>query len=139
MLRRLMQRWCWPCLVLGLGLMMLTGVASAQAGIEDAGFTTRDLIVGLLALVMSLGGAYFAGMRSRLDKIEESLEEFQDAMRAAEKVNAEAVAKLERTVLRDYHSKAEVAADLGRIERAVEAVHRRLDRLNVPAAPPNGG
>ena len=83
----------------------------------------------LAALVMAVGGAYVTGFKGRIDKLEKRIETLNDAL------------------LGDYHDKNEAQAVIeaaieplnktcDRMERSIEAVHRRLDAASFPARGP---
>lgn len=125
MAQKLLARWCWPCTAAGLALVLVSATALASDGTGSAlGFTARDVITGLLGLVLAMLGAFTAGFRSRLDTLEKRLESQATAMQ-----------QHREEVLKEYHTKEEIMRLLSTVNSGMEALHRRFDALNVPQVP----
>lgn len=134
--RAFADRWCLPCVAVGSGLLILligtlatTATASTTtAAPVQAIFTARDVILGLVGLVLSIGGAYLAGMRGRISGLEVA------ATAAMREVN-----DLRELVYRDYLNKSDINDRFESLERHISegfgSINRRLDSLNV--APPS--
>jgi hypothetical protein len=115
--------FCWPCIVVGSGMFLVSFASYAQtAGAQpiDAATYWRDVATGSIGLCLIMIGWYMRSTDSRLRATSEAL-------------------------LRNYHTKEEtremvedvlkpVEQQADRIEREVRAVHRRLDTLKVPHA-----
>ena len=100
-------------MVFGLGLALLAATAWAQSGaagsVPSVGWTFwLNLAFGVLLTVV---GAYVKGQNGRLEKLENNY------------------AELHRLVLRDYHSKHDLADILGEIKSSVKALHQRFDDI----------
>lgn len=121
-LRRWLARWCWPCVAFGVGLLAIAAAASAQSvtSVAEPIFNARDIILALVGLISALCGAFVAGARSRLDKLETTVDD------------------IEKLVYRDYLNKADTQARFDALDRklteGVSSLHSRLDRLNAPRA-----
>ena len=100
-------------LVFGVGLALLAATAWAQSGqagsVPAVGWTFWvNLAFGVLLTVV---GAYVRAQNGRLEKLEDNY------------------AELHRLVLRDYHSKHDLADILGEIKSSVKALHQRFDDI----------
>jgi len=95
---------------LGLTLVAATALAQSSSGpIPAVGWTFwLNLAFGVLLTVV---GAYVKGQNGRLEKLENNY------------------AELHRLVLRDYHSKHDLADILGEIKSSVKALHQRFDDI----------
>jgi hypothetical protein len=129
------SRLCWPCIAVGVISFAYGAAALAQSGITASPDYSAwfSLFAGLLAAMV---GAYAKGMDTRI------------------KDNRDDIGKLrgeftehKLTLARDHHTKGELrilldAAVTTLTEKISEnrattrAVHRRLDKLNVPSAFP---
>ena len=124
-MRRFLARWCWMCTAIGAVLVLAGASASAQdANGAVMGFQARDIITGLLGLLLTVVGAYTAGFSRRVDKLDEKVEKISDAL-----------TEFKQVVAKEYHDKQEVSDQLSQVNRSVEALHRRFDQLNVPQVP----
>lgn len=99
---------------MGLGVAMLAATAWAQSPVSgsapaDVSWTFwLNLAFGVILTVV---GAYVKGQNGRLEKLENNYSE------------------LHRLVLRDYHSKHDLADILGEIKSSVKALHQRFDDI----------
>lgn len=124
-MRRFINRWCWLCTAIGAVLLLVSATALGQdAHGSVMGFEARDIIIGLLGLLLTILGAFTAGVRSRMDKNESKIDDL-----------AKALADFKTAVAKDYHPKDEVAAQVQEVKRSVEALHGRFDALNFPQVP----
>lgn len=114
--------FCWPCIVSGAGLFLVSFASYAQALGQpiDAATYWRDVATGAIGLCIVMIGWYMRSIDGRLRATSE-------------------------TLLRNYHTKEEtrelvkdvlkpVEKQADRIEQEVRAVHRRLDMMKVPHA-----
>lgn len=138
------QRWrlltSQGCLCIGI-LLFTTIVVSAAVlpspdspiplspATEPEQIAWSTVAFALAALVMAVGGAYVTGFKGRIDTLEKRIQTISDAL------------------LGDYHDKGEAQAVIeaaieplnktcDRMERSIEAVHRRLDAASFPARGP---
>lgn len=123
----MIRAWCWPCIMAGAGLLLVSAPSFAQS--ESAGLGWRDVALAAVGLVMVLAGAFMRSLDVRV---------------AA--VTAEA-RQTRETLLRDYHPKDEIRETVAsalaptqqavsRIEIQITALHRRLDQSRIPFAAP---
>jgi hypothetical protein len=134
----LLQRLCWPCIAVGSTTYFLAAAAIAADAAQGRSLDWRDLALAAIALVAALIGAYVKGQQSRLDTLENKFTQLNNTI-------------LQHHPNRDGVKEAIAAANatvdlrLCSVERAVRAVHRRLDTLRIPAVhnglyePPDDG
>lgn len=121
-MRRL--RWWGGWVAVFLGLAMLAGTAfAAPAVLPVYGPDWRMIALGAIALIPTLLGLYAVQVERRVTRIEA-------AVAAAQAANS----ALQRSLDREYHTKADTDRRFDRIDESVAAVHRRLDFLRIPAA-----
>lgn len=132
---KVMRRCCWPCMAIGLGLILLGAGALAQSHTPAAAANGPGWVEWfsiLLGALMALTGAYVRGLTGRLDRLET-----ENGQRARE------LGALRERVASEYHTKIELqqvvqqallplSVELGHIGRSFEAVHRRLDAMGAP-------
>lgn len=128
-MRRILQAWCYPCIALGLGLVLLTTTAYGQVAshIEPAAMSSRDLVQTLIGILVALGGAYVAGMKRQFEKDITTLTAGLESIRKN-------VHDIEVDLPTDYHTKADIEAQLRPIKDSMDALHRRLDAKGFPTS-----
>lgn len=136
MLQRLLQAWCYPCIFVGVGLFLLSGSIYAQvataagvppvvAQVEHLAISNQSLIQMLFGLVLSLGGAYVAGMKKQFEKDIAVLTKAVETLRTN-------VHEIEVDLPTDYHTKDDMARQLKPISDSLNELHRRLDERGFP-------
>ena len=111
-------RWCRWCMAVGI-LLFLWGASSAMAQTPQSelvpSYATWAQV--LLGLLIAMIGAYAKGLEGRVRKVEDT------------------ASAMQRSLDRDYNTKAELAAQFSEVKASLSAVHRRLDYLRVPVVP----
>lgn len=126
--------------IMSYGITPLAGAVVPQANFQTWG--TRDFITLLIGLLITVLGAFFAGAKRELERmVAESsahvtrLEKQLDAV-------AEESAGLLRLLLTNYTSKADITAQLDRMEtllaRDMAALNHRLDQISQYQRRPEG-
>lgn len=135
---KLLRRCCWPCITIGLGLILFGAGALAQAQPTHVqhGPGWVEWFSILLGALLAITGAYIKGLVGRVDKLEN---EGADRQRQ--------IAALRERIAGEYHTKVELQGIIqqavalgmaplsGQIVAAmssVDAVHRRLDAMGAP-------
>lgn len=137
-LRDIVQRWCLPCIAVGIAVFLMPLLAAAQSATPESLFTAKDIIVALFGLLMSLvstaGAAILWAFRNQLTAQNERMDDQDERI---EKHDA-SLQKIEKDILRDYHTKADINLRFERMEEHLSngftSVHRRLDQLHAPHA-----
>lgn len=142
---RLARRIAIPLLLLGLLLLLSTAASAANIRGDAIPFGARDLITGLMGLLLLAIGAYIKLVQSALERRIDDIEDASDKREAALDRRLDAGGKrmddlhkqgeeLHRILLRDHLTKEDVIGRFERLDASIEAVHRRLDLQGMPRA-----
>ena len=105
--------------------MLLASTTAFAQGLQEAGPNWEWIAIAAAGILMTVVGAYLKGQGVRIDRIEKD------------------VAETRAMMLKDYQNKADterainnmlavVRAEMGSLGKSVDAVHARLDRMDVP-------
>ena len=118
---RKVRRWMALCaLIAGLAVYSMGSVAAAAMQAHPAAGPDWSVIamwaIGLLGVI---GGIVLGLFDRRVTRIEERGD------------------TLQRALDREYHTKTDIDRRFDKLDRSVDAFHRRLDRLGVPSVFPS--
>lgn len=118
-----LEKLCIPCMFVGSALFLLAlEAAAADASVQHAAITWRDLALAAVGLLMAIVGAFAKGQQARIDKLEQQL------------------SKLIESINLDARSRAVESHRLSTLENGIRAIHKRLDyfranQFGVPQTP----
>ena len=136
---KVMRRCCWPCMAIGLGLILFGAGALAQsrapaAAVNGPGWVEWFSI--LLGALLALTGAYVRGLTGRLERLET-----ENGQRVRE------LGALRERIAGEYHTKVELqgiiqsavalamsplTSQVAAATSSMDAIHRRLDAMGAP-------
>jgi hypothetical protein len=114
-----MARWKWGFLLLVAVAMFLSGCFDAAIAApihpDEYGPNWSAIAKWLGSAFLALVALYAKGVERRVTKIEEIAD------------------RLQRSLDRDYHVKAEIDRRFDRVDDGIGSIHERLDRLHLPS------
>jgi len=82
--------------------------------LASTGPTWEMIALGLVSILVAIIGGYARGVRTKVEKLETRIE------------------TVERSLLREYHTKVEISELLASIKESIRALHERFDRAGFP-------
>ena len=135
---RIILRWCWPCIAVGIGMCLFSAAALAAAAEDNGASFWMPVVNLLLGVVIALIGTYAAALKTRIDKNEKGIEQ----------IKTDHIG-LRELVLTKYHDKQEFEQLLAPITMQLKdhheeqqqqrilllSLHNRLDQAGIGTRP----